>query len=101
MSLLLLGLMVWRVSALLVCDRGPRDIFVRLRELSDAIGGPLSCFWCTSGWVSLVASVVFLSGWKDRVMYWWASWAVAVLVDEMRLNWFPPGEDVCDDGEKE
>ena len=97
MSLLLLlsGFAVWRLTALFVYDRGPWDIFARLR---DTLGGPLSCFWCMSGWVALVVSVVFLEGlsWRERVIWWAAVWGLAVLIDEARMTFFPPVEEGCD-----
>ena len=87
LELILLGLATWRITAILVYDDGPRDIFVRLR---DAIGGPLTCFWCTSVWVSLVASVLFAPvgalSWREGFIWWWASAGIAVLIDEVRLG---------------
>lgn len=59
---ILVSLAVWRLTALLVYDAGPGDVLVRLRNCSDAIGGPLSCFWCTSVWVALLASLPF---WRE------------------------------------
>lgn len=100
MSLLLLsGFAVWRITALFVYDTGPWGIFARLQKLSDTLGGPLSCFWCASGWVSLVVSVAFWEGlsWRQGCVRWAAAWAMAVLIDEVRLTFFPPSAGGCDD----
>lgn len=80
---ILLSFAVWRVTALLVYDEGPRDVFVSLRKLSDACGGPLNCFWCTSVWVSFVASLLFLSGWKNCLLWWWALSGASIILDEL------------------
>ena len=80
LDFLLLSLAVWRVTALLVYDSGPRDVFVRLR---DVLGGPLSCFWCTSVWVSLVASFVYA---PKKLLSWWAVAGASVLIDEIRMG---------------
>lgn len=82
LSFVLLSLAVWRVTALFVYDDGPRDVFVKLRELSDAYGGPLNCFWCASVWVSFLASLL------SRLQKW-ALWGLAlsgaaILIDEFR-----------------
>lgn len=95
LQLALLSLATWRLTALLVYDAGPRDIFVRLRNVSDAIGGPLMCFGCTSVWVGLVASLPFWgSPWTWGPVWWLAISAAAVLIDEIRWAYFPPEE--CD-----
>lgn len=82
---IVLGLATWRVSSLLVDERGPFDIFIRLRGLvgieNDQDGIPtlipdgflpgiLSCVWCCSVWVagfwvvfwSLIPDVSILCG---------------------------------------
>ena len=83
LELILLSLAVWRITALFVYDDGPWDVFVRLR---DAIGGPLTCFWCTSVWVGFLASSLFW--WRVEGMQWvmwgWALSGMAILIDEVR-----------------
>ena len=88
LQFVLLSLAVWRLTALLVYDDGPGDVFVSLR---DAIGGPLHCFWCTSVWVGFLASLVFYNGLIEWMMWGWALSGVAILIDELR----PERE--CDD----
>lgn len=66
-ALLILILATWRLSSLLVDERGPLDVFVRIRELAgiqhDESKKPflyperffaqlLSCIWCISIWVA-------------------------------------------------
>lgn len=68
------SLAAWRVANLLVHERGPFDMFVRIREVAniehDEDGYPfmfpdnfladvLSCVWCTSIWIA--AFFVFTS----------------------------------------
>ena len=58
------GLAVWRLSHMLVNERGPFDVFCVIRAINgikhDSDGFPsswsgnpvLSCLWCTSVWVA-------------------------------------------------
>lgn len=88
LSFVLLSLASWRLTALLVYDDGPFGVFVKLRELSDAFNGPLNCFWCTSVWVSFLASCLFwrrISG-MQWVMWGWALSGIAILIDEVRMG---------------
>lgn len=63
---IVLGLATWRVSNLLVDEKGPWDLFLKMRKLAgiehDEDGtailipdgfmpGVLSCVWCASIWV--------------------------------------------------
>lgn len=83
LSFVLLSLAVWRLTALLVYDEGPGDVFVRLRELSDAIGGPLNCFRCASVWVSFLASLLFTPNW---LLWWLALSGAAIVIDEVLVR---------------
>lgn len=71
---LILALATWRVSSLLVDERGPWDIFVKIRSLAgmthDENGEVaevpdgffsqlLSCIWCTSVWTGLGIGVLY------------------------------------------
>ncbi len=70
MRLLVNGLACWRISNMLVNERGPFNLLVGLRELTgirhDSEGepiswgdaSPLSCVLCTSIWVALLLLVV-------------------------------------------
>lgn len=69
------GLATWRLSSLLVDERGPWDLFLRFRKLvgieHDDDGkatiipdgffpGVLSCVWCASMWVGMFWTCVSL-----------------------------------------
>ena len=85
LELILLSLAVWRITALFVYDDGPWGIFVRLR---DTIGGPLTCFWCASVWVSLGGVLLYAPvgalDWREGFIWWWAIAGLTVLIDEVR-----------------
>lgn len=84
-SLVVLALAVWRLSSLVVHERGPFDVFQRARARvgfqHDAdghvtaapetlIGGILGCLWCASIYVGAIATLcAFL--WPD-VAFWLA-----------------------------
>ena len=73
LDMTILALAVWRLSSMLVNEDGPLHIFNKLRykagmrydehsseypttQLSEL----LSCVWCTSVWIAIVASVLYL-----------------------------------------
>lgn len=73
-NLLILALAVWRLSALLVYERGPFDVFVAIRKKAgighDNSGRPdmwpdryfaklLSCVWCLSVQIAIVVTILF------------------------------------------
>ena len=66
-------LVVWRVTALLVRDRGPFDVMARLRHALAKRGlhQLILCFHCTAVWVAALATAV-LYEWR------WAAVPVAV-----------------------
>ena len=95
MELLVKILATWRLSALLVYDRGPFRIFQRLREEAgvlylDKDGWPsgfwgqlLSCTWCVSVWVAVLVWLI------DKTPLRWALKPLAlsggaILLDEVR-----------------
>jgi len=104
-ELAILGLAVWRLSSLLTRERGPGNLFVRLRQRAGIEPDPdsgepnvipdgfwpelLSCPWCVSLWLGAAAA----AGWAlaPRVT-WWACLplalsAVTVLVEtQMRRS---------------
>jgi len=70
---LTLILATWRISSLLVDERGPRDVFAKLRYRAGIrfnmhsepyadtlLGEMLLCVWCTSFWVGLFWTLFFL-----------------------------------------
>ena len=75
LNLLILGLATWRMSSLLVSEKGPFNIFVKIRSLTgirhdslgDAVEIPdnvfaqiLSCVWCCSVWVGVGTLIIFV-----------------------------------------
>lgn len=72
-----LGLATWRLSSLLIRERGPFDVFVFLRAAAgvehDDAGGPIAwpdttlgglfaCVWCMSVWIGLLLLGVWTWG---------------------------------------
>lgn len=71
----------WRVTALIVYDSGPFEMFSRLREFAgleydhmgnvvDARNGLLkgvACVWCVSVWVALAQLALFLA-WGETAL---------------------------------
>ena len=49
-----------------------------LNLLRSWLGDLCSCYWCTGGWVALLAALAFVPGsaW-DRLTWWGALWAAA------------------------
>lgn len=116
--LIFLSMAVWSLSSLFVGERGPFDIFQRLRDLAgvesktradaidlnawlalhpaeddvpdrfafNLIGEILSCFWCTSMWVSIFVTIAyaFVSNhpWWYLVLMPFALRTGALLIDE-------------------
>lgn len=66
----LLGLAAWRMAALLAYERGPFNVFMRLRQVlgfthydsgephiwpDNAVGRLFSCVWCLGLWTAAAA----------------------------------------------
>lgn len=93
LDLVLHALATWRVSNMLVSERGPFDIFVWVRtqtgiqhypdgDVAHADPkNPLSCLWCTSVWVGLLLCIA--PKWLLRAL---AASAVAIVIKEKALN---------------
>ncbi len=82
MDYLILGLATWRLTSLLVNERGPWDILERLRYLSGMrydrdsmpyattnLSEVLSCVWCLSVWVGIAFG-----------LFYWLNSSLAVLI---------------------
>jgi hypothetical protein len=54
-NLLRLILATWRLTSLLVQERGPDAVFERIRThyIGTEVGMALSCIWCTSLWAAI------------------------------------------------
>src|SRR6516165_7572727 len=78
---------VWRITHLLNAEDGPRQIFVRLRELvgKGFWGDLLDCFYCLSLWVAVPFSWWIGEGWRERILLWPALSAAAILAERVSL----------------
>lgn len=101
LRVLLVILATWRITSLVVREDGPLDVFIKLRVKlgirynesgvaygTNVISRGLSCFWCTSVWVSF-ATAIFIPD-TDNV-FWYliavsATSAASIALDEM-LSW--------------
>lgn len=57
-TLLILALATWRVSLMLVREKGPYQIFSRLRKFTT-LGGLLECIYCMSVWSALTFYLIW------------------------------------------
>lgn len=96
-DLLIYALATWRVSYMLVHERGPGDVFMHIREFCgithDETGekiiipdgffpGVFSCLWCCSVWIGLFFSLWALVGSV------WAIWlAVPFALSAGAIGW--------------
>jgi hypothetical protein len=77
-DIFILALATWRISSLFVDERGPFDIFVKVRSWTGithdqsrvAVEFPdtffaqlLSCVWCLSVWVGLFFAITYFTLW--------------------------------------
>lgn len=95
---LIFGLATWRISSLFVNEKGPGNIFLRLREFSGIVhdeesnilmipdkffAGVLSCVWCCSVWVAIGLSLAWIL-WPPvafRIAIIFGISAIATLID--------------------
>lgn len=84
------GLVVWRLSHLLVKENGPLMIFARLRaqlassqKRSGGLFDMISCTQCTSLWIGLIASL-----WVSHDIFTWAVYGLAFSAISMLLGSF-------------
>lgn len=54
---IILALATWRITNLLVNEDGPGDILIWVRCWIEKYTTVLTCEWCTSMWVGLVAAL--------------------------------------------
>ena len=96
LDFIILGLATWRLSSLLVNEKGPFDMFVAIRKLAgiehDKFGDPymipenffsgvLSCIWCASLWTGTFWMLVYkLLPFWEVFAYPFALSAIALIV---------------------
>lgn len=92
LTLIVLGLAVWRVSNLFVWEAGVFHVFKRLRQAAavvpdlppdeqpNALAGVLSCVWCFSIWAGALFAAVYVILIYDGSdpLFWWFVWALAL-----------------------
>lgn len=100
---LVTSLATWRLTSLLVSERGPLNIFEKLRERAGIghheheptfypgtqIGDFFNCFWCVSMWCSALVTVLLLVvslPWWAYPLLWLAGSTGAIIVEEV-MNW--------------
>lgn len=91
MSLMVLivgGLITWRVSYMLVHEKGPRDILLRLRaflaqnqQKSGGLFDLISCMACTSVWIGAVTALWVAGDVLELIAYTLAFSAITVLIE--------------------
>jgi hypothetical protein len=77
---------VWRISYAVTYEDGPADALARLRAVVSRWGSVLDCFYCTSVWVALPASLVIeTTGVRliERVLLWLALSGAACLLHRL------------------
>lgn len=89
-DLIIGGLAVWRLSHALVKENGPLMAFVRLRarlatsqKRSGGLFDMISCVYCVSFWIGLIASVFTSRGFFSWIEYGLALSAVAFLLESL------------------
>jgi hypothetical protein len=94
----ILVLSVWRIASLFARERGPFDLFVRVRQfiyirtvynflqkLFITLNDGIVCMWCNSVWFSAIAALVICDSIISWIVYTLAISAAAILV-EVNLN---------------
>lgn len=77
---LLYSLITWRISYMLTDEKGPGEVFTRIRKtLKNNQFSPLGCLYCTSVWVAFFVGLVT----GDVFLYWLPLSAVAILIDSV------------------
>lgn len=79
MTLIIGGLVTWRISHMLVKESGPLMVFARLRAFlartqkrSGGFFDLISCLYCTSFWIGLVAAL-----WASRNIFHIVAYALS------------------------
>ena len=71
----------WRLTKMLVDEKGPYDILVKLREaVVNKPWSPLFCFSCTSIWVSFGLALLMHLPLETFLLYWLAASGVSIFM---------------------
>jgi hypothetical protein len=81
---LIAALATWRLAFLLARERGPWDIFVRVRRaVGSGFGGELfKCVKCVGLWLAIPFAFFVRGDWVELVVIWLALAGVTALIDE-------------------
>jgi len=85
---LLSALAVWRVTHLLQAEDGPFDVIFKIRKSlgNGLLGSLMDCFYCLSLWVALPFGLYAGSGWLEKVLYWLALSAGAIIIQNLFIK---------------
>jgi uncharacterized protein DUF1360 len=81
----LAALAVWRVTHLFAAEDGPLNSIAWLRKTAGAgfWGQLLDCFYCLSLWIAIPFALWLSSSWRQRVLFWLALSATAILINRV------------------
>jgi hypothetical protein len=92
---LIAALATWRLAFLLARERGPANVFARLRNAmrDSVIGDGITCVKCTGMWISIPFAFFVKGTWTELVVIWLALAGVTALIDEWTrppFEWHEP-----------
>ena len=81
---LIAALATWRVAFLLARERGPGNMFSRLRRVAGngVVGDAVNCVKCAGTWVAIPFTFFIGGDWVQLVVIWLALAGVTALIDE-------------------
>jgi hypothetical protein len=81
---LIAALATWRVAFLLARERGPWDLFARLRRSTGTgvVSELLTCVKCVGLWVAIPFAFFVRGEWVDLIVIWLGLAGVTALIDE-------------------
>ena len=88
LSLILSSLAIWRICVLFARDKGPWDIFLKLRKRykKKFLGDLMTCIPCSSFWVSFPFALYFYITeigytWYEGIIIWFALSAIVSIIE--------------------
>ena len=81
---LIAALATWRVAFLVARERGPYQVFARLRGWAGhgAFADLLTCVKCVGLWVAIPFAFFVRGDWAELIVVWLALAGVTALIDE-------------------
>lgn len=101
---LIAALATWRLAFLVARERGPWDVFGRLRRSTGhgVAGGLLTCVKCVGLWIAVPFAIFVRGDWWELVVIWLALAGVTALIDEWTrppFEWRESHVDATDDAD--